>query len=181
MAWPWIYCRAAVILIATFTVGVWAIPPATADPSQFEAAYYDPGVVTVFPRVGRSALDVALPKPLASVINLISFGPDGRSAYLQIPSASVLNHSDALVKIEFGPTRQSLVPGSAGLGDISSITVSPSGKIFVAASGGKDAALWSLRDRSRFRHAPPVAGRTSPELRRGDGQHIPGWQTGAQF
>jgi WD40 repeat protein len=138
MAWPWIYCRAAVILIATFTVGVWAIPPATADPSQFEAAYYGPGVVTVFPRVGRSALDVALPKPLASVINLISFGPDGRSAYLQIPSASVLNHSDALVKIEFGPTRQSLVPGSAGLGDISSITVSPSGKIFVAASGGKD-------------------------------------------
>ena len=90
----------------------------------------------MFPLVGERPLSFSLPADLPSVVNLIAFGPDGRSAYLQVPSAAVLGQRDALIKLQFGPTRESLVPGSTGLGDIGSITVSPqSGDIFVSATG----------------------------------------------
>jgi WD40 repeat protein len=95
-------------------------------------------VLNLFPLDAGKASDVALPRGPATV-NLISFAPDGRSAYLQVPSASALNLPDALIRVEFSPVRQSPVPGSGGLGDIYSLTLSPrSGRIFVSASGGKD-------------------------------------------
>jgi WD40 repeat protein len=139
MAGPCTYSGRVAILLVGATSGALTFRSPAASPLPFEAAYYSNKVVTLFPLARGNARDVALPLKLASVINLISFGSDGRSAYLQIPSAVVLNLTDELVKIEFSPMRRSLVPGSGGLGDISSLTVSPrSGKIFVAASGGKD-------------------------------------------
>jgi WD40 repeat protein len=106
--------------------------------SRFVAAYFSPAVITLFPLGPGKETDVTLPAVPATA-NLISFAPDGRSAYLQEPSAAVLNHPDALIKVEFSPVRQGAVPGSRGLGDIYSLTVSPrSGRIFVSASGGRD-------------------------------------------
>lgn len=115
---------------------------AASDPSRFEAAYFHPvdagSVITLFPIKSGKPVDIALPADLPRLINLISFAPDGKSAYLQIPSAQALKLSDALVKIEFGPTRQNWVPGSGGLSDISSLTISPqSDVIFVSALGGE--------------------------------------------
>lgn len=135
-------CAALVLLVVTARGGL-SLQGASLDASRFEVAYFHPvegrRVITLFPLISGKALDVELPVAPASVINLISFSSDGRSAYLQIPSAAVLSRTDALFKVEFGPTRQSPVPGSDGLGDISSLTISPrSGRIFVSASGGRD-------------------------------------------
>lgn len=111
---------------------------AAGSDSRFVVASFDPSVITLFPLGPGKATEVALPPSLTN-INLISFAPDGRSGYFQVPAGWVLNLSDALIKVEFSPVRQSPVPGSGGLGDIYSLTVSPqSGRILVSASGGKD-------------------------------------------
>jgi|SRR5271170_3385192 len=100
-------------LLACGICGVWAN---AADVGYFPAYYHSDGagqsILTVFPLLSSKETVLALPTGLGT-FNLISFGPDGRSAYLQEPSAF-----GALVKIELGPLRQSPVPGSAGLGDI---------------------------------------------------------------
>ena len=103
---------------------------------DFVATYYHSNgaaqsILTLFPLISGKETDVALPLGLAG-LNLISFGPDGKSVYLQRPSSS-----SALVKVEFNPLRQSQVRGSAGLGDIYNLTVSPrSGALYVRASLG---------------------------------------------
>jgi WD40 repeat protein len=131
--------RLSVVLVA---VACAPLNAASGD-SRFVAAYFSPlgggqTVLNLFPLESGKASEVAIP-PVPATINLISFAPDGRSAYLQVPSAAVLNLPDALIKVEFSPVRQSPVPGSGGLGEIYSLTVSPrSGRIFVSASGGKD-------------------------------------------
>lgn len=125
-------------VLLLFAFGVPTLNADGGGKSDLVAAYYHPSgggqsILTLFPLTSGKETDVTLPTGLAT-FNLISFGPDGRSAYLQVPSAF-----GALVKIEFRPMRQSPVPGSAGLGDIFALTVSPqTGRIFVWASGGWD-------------------------------------------
>src|SRR5580658_1478610 len=134
---------AAVLFAPAGTLSRLKLNAVDGDP-HFVPAYFDRGdgagkyVLTLFPLTPGTPMDVALPAGLATVINLIAFAPDGRSVYLQEPAAAVVNRSDALVKIELRPLRQGPVPGSGGLGDIFSLTVSPqSGRIFVLASGGR--------------------------------------------
>ena len=132
----------AVVFVMAGVLSGWGLVAAGSG-SRFAAAYFrqvgaGDAVLTVFPLGSEAARDAALPTGLAT-FNLISFAADGRSAYLQEPSAAVLSRSDALVKVDFDPMRRAPVPGSGGMGEISSLTVSPgSGHIFVSASGGAD-------------------------------------------
>jgi len=152
----------------------------------YSPAYYHPGdggesVVTLFSLASGKETDVALPKGLAT-LNLISFGPDGRSVYLQLPSSS-----SALVKVEFKPLRQRQVHGSAGLGDIFAPTVSPqTGRVFVVASGGWDHPCGAYEidpDAGTHRplrvgHGPNCAGANGPispdgkRMLSSDGKHL---------
>lgn len=127
--------RLSVVLLAM----VGTLEPSAAGGERFVAAYFGGGepVLNLFPLDSEKAADVSLPLGRAT-FNLVSFAPDGKSAYLQEPAAAFLNHPDPLLKVEFKPTRLSPVPGSEGLGDIYSLSVSRSGRIFVSASGGKD-------------------------------------------
>jgi hypothetical protein len=124
-----------VSLFAAFLLVGWTLTAADAE-SGFVTAYYHSNgaaqsILTLFPLISGKETDVALPAGLSG-LNLISFGPDGRSVYLQQPSSS-----SAVVKVEFNPLRQSQVHGSAGLGDIYDLTVSPqSGRLYVWASLG---------------------------------------------
>lgn len=127
--------RLSIVLLAMAV----ALEPSVAGGERFVAAYFGGGqpVLSLFPLDSGKTADISLPLGRAT-INLISFAPDGTAAYLQEPAAGVLNRPDPLVKVEFKPTRLSPVPGSEGLGNIYSLSVSRSGRIFVSASAGRD-------------------------------------------
>jgi len=127
--------RLSIVLLAM----AGALEPSAAGGERFVAAYFGGGepVLNLFPLDSGKAADISLPLGRAT-INLVSFAPDGTAAYLQEPAAAVLNRPDPLVRVEFKPTRLSPVPGSEGLGNIYSLSVSRSGRIFVSASAGRD-------------------------------------------
>ena len=131
---------AAALLALAGNVGGWKLSAAEGE-SRFIPAYFEEGGVNafiLFPWGTGRAKEIALEGGLGGV-NLIAFGLDGKSAYLQRPSAWVVHQSDSLIKVEFSPTRQSPVSGSEGMGNILSLTVSPaSGRIFVWTRGGRD-------------------------------------------
>ena len=101
--------------------------------SHFVATYFHPiggdeSLLTLFSLAPMKAVDVSLPNGMSSCF-LISFGPDSKSMYLGDPTFG----TDGVTKVEFRPTRKSMVPGSAGL-NVAFLTVSQSGRVFV--SGG---------------------------------------------
>ncbi len=135
-----ITASSTVSLLSVVLLAMAGVPEASAGGGErFVAAYFGGGepVLNLFPLDSGKEADVSLPLG-GAIVNLVSFAPDGTSAYLQEPAAAVLNRPDPLLKLEFKPTRLSPVPGSAGIGDIYSVSVSRSGQIFVSASGGKD-------------------------------------------
>jgi hypothetical protein len=94
--------------------------------------YIHPGnsgeLLTLFPADGPQ-VTIPLPSGLPGSLTLNAFGPDGKSVYVQKADGSF----EGIIKIEFKPPRQSLVPGSAGLGTIWHLTVSqPGGRIFLS-------------------------------------------------
>jgi hypothetical protein len=109
-----------------------SMQPTKADSSAFCPAFWQQGrsELKLFPFDGNEA---AL--PLASEAKLfraIWFSPNGRSVYgqaLQAPGG----RPTGLIKVDFSPTRESVVPGSETLSSIRYLTVSlPTGKVFVA-------------------------------------------------
>jgi len=85
-------------------------------------------------------MTIPLPQELPRNLRLIAFSPDGKTLYLQINDP--LGPGDAIRKIEFKPTRQTLVRGSEGFGTIWRLTVSPtSGKLFVSGCSKKRGTL----------------------------------------
>jgi len=103
------------------------------ETSHFVAAYFHPiggeeSLLTLFPFAPATAVDVSLPHGISSCY-LISFGPDSKSMHLGDPT---IDGTDGVIKVDFGPTRKSIVPGSAGL-SVAFLTVSHSGRIFVSA------------------------------------------------
>jgi dipeptidyl aminopeptidase/acylaminoacyl peptidase len=85
--------------------------------------------LVLFPVEG-SELSIALPPGLPSSFFLIASSPDGKAIY-GYESGVFLG----ITKIEFKPLRQSIVPGSSGIGRFSSLTLSPTGdKMFVSGS-----------------------------------------------
>ena len=100
------------------------------ETSHFVAAYFHPSggdesLLTLFPMAPVKAVDVNLPQGMSSYY-LVSFGPDSKSMYLGDPT---IDGRDGVTKVEFGPTRKSIVPGLS----VAFLTVSHSGRIFVSA------------------------------------------------
>ena len=100
----------------------------------FSPAYMHPGAdghpeLTLF-LATAPATKVPLPPGLSSSLTISSFDPDGTAIYVQDSNPGAL---DGIRKIEFKPARQSILPGTTGLGAIWHLTVSrPSGSIFVS-------------------------------------------------
>jgi hypothetical protein len=119
-------------LAATLTIGSWKQLKVRADSPSLCAAYIHPGnngaLLTLFPADGPQ-VTIPLPSGLPGSLTLNAFGPDGKSVYLQKADGSF----EGIIKIEFKPPRQGVVPGSAGLGSIWHLTVSqPGGQIFLS-------------------------------------------------
>jgi len=122
----------------TWTLLLGGIEIRAAAPS-FCAAYIHPGddgpLLTLFPMVGPK-VTVPLPAGLPRDFRLMATSLDGKAIYGQ--ASDQVGPSDAIIKIDFKPTRHSLVQGSVGLGTIWYLSISQqSDRIF--ASG------WSKR------------------------------------
>jgi hypothetical protein len=91
----------------------------------------DGPLLTLFPMDGKQIV-VPLPAMLPKNLRVNSFGPEGKTIYVQNAS----RFQEGIRKIEFGPLRQSILPGSVGFGAIWHLTVSqPSGRIFISGQG----------------------------------------------
>ena len=89
---------------------------------------FDRKSLVLYPAQGPE-FSVALPPGLTMSFGLIASSANGEALY---GSGAVL---DGIVKIEFQPLRQTIVPGSAGLGKFSGFTLaSTGGRIFVSGS-----------------------------------------------
>ncbi|HYL78703.1 MAG TPA: hypothetical protein VEU96_31220, partial [Bryobacteraceae bacterium] len=127
-----------VLAMAAAVTGVNATLVVRAASPSFTPAYFRPSfsrdqatLLTLFPMVGPEAT-VPLPTGLPLSFRLLAFSRDGKAIYGQ--KQDPLGPSSAIIKIEFKPTRQSEVPGSAGLGAVWFLTESQqSGKIYVSA------------------------------------------------
>ena len=129
---------------------------ATEHPAPFSPAYFEPGSpprLTIFPADGP-ATSVALPAGLPANFRAIAFSPDGRAIYGQ--TTEPLNPSAGILKIEFQPARQSLIPGSVGTGEVRCLTASPlSGRIMVSGWS------WSRGEAGTF-EIDPAKGTSRP-------------------
>jgi hypothetical protein len=104
--------------------------------SAYSPAYLEmggalyPASLILFPWLGPESR-VPLRPGLVGSFYLLSSSLDGRALY----GVSSGDDYGGLEKLELDPVRQSVLPGSAGLGYITSLTVSPiSGKFFVSAA-----------------------------------------------
>jgi hypothetical protein len=107
---------------------------ANAAAPSFCAAYFHPDgdghLLTLFPTDGGEVM-VPLPPGLPRGAGAI-FGPAGKNIYVVNGSSF---HPEALREIQFGPLRESVVPGTAGFGAIWHFTVAqPSGHIFISGA-----------------------------------------------
>lgn len=103
------------------------------DSWPFSPAYFQPNNpprLRLFPPNGAEK-DVALPDSLPANLRGIVFGSDGKTLYLQ--KAEPLNRSAGIYQMGFEPVRESLIPGSMGMGEVWCLAVSqPTGMIVVA-------------------------------------------------
>jgi WD40-like Beta Propeller Repeat len=109
----------------------------------FIPAYVSPGKqpdgtrLVMFPPAGE-AITVPLSPGMMTGVNIIGSSRDGHALYGE---TAYPGEWGGLTKFEFRPARQTVVPGSAGLGRISSLSLAPSSRrILVSAStmkGGK--------------------------------------------
>lgn len=100
--------------------GYWSVPRAVGGtmedwPACLEHIPGRPPELLAFPTAGP-AMRLPLPVDLPKDFRLIEYSPDGKAIYGQ-----KLNSWEGIVKIEFDPVRQGLIPGSAGFGTVSSI------------------------------------------------------------
>src|SRR6266404_4349259 len=108
----------------TWTLLLGGIEIRAAAPS-FCAAYIHPvddgPLLTLFPMVGPK-VTVPLPAGLPRDFRLMATSLDGKAIYGQ--ASDQVGPSDAIIKIDFKPTRHSLVQGSVGLGTIWYLSIS---------------------------------------------------------
>jgi hypothetical protein len=74
-------------------------------------------------------IPVALPTGLPINFRAITFSPDGRAIYGQ--ETEPLNRSIGILKIEFQPASQGVIPGSIGTGEVRCLSVSSSSRRIV--------------------------------------------------
>jgi hypothetical protein len=125
--------KVAAIPIATMlAMASWRLETVRAALAVFYAAEIHPGdngpLLTVFPIAGPK-LTVPLPAGFPRTVTVNSFSPDGKAVYFQKADLS----PNGIIKADFKPPRQELVPGTVGLGTIWNLTISqPSGRIFAS-------------------------------------------------
>ncbi len=131
---------APMIAASVAGVGQLNLQPLRGDSRSFCAAYFQeargankPPQLILFPMAGPE-LTVPLAVELPASFRLIEFSPDGKAIYGQKTEPI---DASGVIKIEFGPVRQSIVPGTVELDTIWHLTVShPPGKIFVSGCSG---------------------------------------------
>jgi hypothetical protein len=126
-AWPKRGTAFRNILLVVGAIGLkaaWGQVPSSYSPIYFNRS--PPGQFVLFP-TGGPPITIEAPPGLTP-----NFSPVGSSDGTAIYGEDAVG--DGLIRIEFHPTRQGIVPGSAGLRGILSLTFSqPSGRLFVSA------------------------------------------------
>jgi hypothetical protein len=120
--WAWL-----IVVATTATAGYSDNVPADA---AFVAAHVQSNNLVIFPFAGSP---IVVEPPPGLTVNFILLGSsmDGEALYGQ---SSYPNQWEGIIKIEFSRARISIVPGSAGLADITSFIESAvTGRIFVSA------------------------------------------------
>jgi hypothetical protein len=125
---------------------------AAGDAFPFYPAYFEPSSpprLWAFPPDGPKA-QVALPEGLPRNLRGVAFGDDGAALYLQ--TMNFLDRSAGIYKVQFRPSRQDLVPGSIGVGELWCLTASR-GTGVLTLSG----MSWSLNRSGVFQIDPRTA------------------------
>jgi len=127
----WLMWALVIVLIAVLARSLGTVH--AASPS-YCAAYFHPDgdglLLTLFPVTGPE-VNVPLPPGMPRSSGVI-FGPDGKAIYVALGYVGLTN-PEPFRKVEFGPLRQSVVPGTDGFMSIWHFTVSkPSGDIFIS-------------------------------------------------
>lgn len=122
--------RVTSLVVAALSSLAAAVASSAGPDEVFISAYFsagEPAVILFTVRSARSSRTaISLPRELMG-FNIITFGADGRSLYLRSVSGA------GVTKVEFGPTRRTVVPGSEGL-VVWFLTVSKSGAVLVSAT-----------------------------------------------
>jgi WD40 repeat protein len=121
----------------------WAWQPARAGSPSFVPAYIQPGVkpfqLILLPLEGP---EISVPAPAElPAMRIVAFSPDGKAIYAE--PLNPLNH-EGIYKIEFHPARASVVPGSAGLGMVQCLTVSPSSGRLIVFSRSLNGGIFEI-------------------------------------
>jgi len=145
---------ALVIVTAAVVTGAadWLWQPGGAVPSSQCPAYFESGNpprLTLFPIEGPE-MPVSLRAAVPTNLRIVRFSPDGKAIYGQ--RTEPLNRSIGIDKIEFQPTRDSLIPGSIGTGELSCLTVSQTSGRIIAAGWS-----WTHNQGGIFEIAPGTA------------------------
>lgn len=108
-----------VLVVSAVALGAtgWFWQPVAAGSSFCPAAFepVNPARLRLFPIEGPVET-VALPAELQVNTRAIAFSADGEALYVQ--TTNPLDHSGGIDKVEFKPTRQSVIPGSIGMGEL---------------------------------------------------------------
>lgn len=161
-----------IVTATTAVVGYASNAPLGAD-AAFVAASFHSNNLVIYPFRG-SPIEIEPPNGLNVNFILLGSSTDGEAVYGQ---SSYPNRWAGIIKIEFNRARISIVPGSAGLGDVASLIESPqSGKIFVSArrpkDGGFECGVFEIDPRAgslrplRIGTYPDCGGPISPDGRR---------------
>ena len=120
-----LWCFASPTVATLLGVGCLQLLTVKADSPPHCAAYIHAGddgpLLTLFPMAG-SKVTIPLPADLRRDFRLIATSPDGKAIYGQ--KNDPLGPTNAIIKIEFKPTRCSVVQGSVGLGPIWFLSIS---------------------------------------------------------
>ena len=110
--------------------------PAAAGAPEFYPAYFDAGLgfrLVLYPPDGPELI-IPLPPQVSANTRVITFGPDGRTIYVQ-NGIKLTGYTVSIGKIEFSPPRFIAVPGSAGILQVDCLAVSqPSGRLTMFSS-----------------------------------------------
>lgn len=131
--------------------GVWiGAESAATDAPSWAAAYIQPGlekpVITLFP-IAAAKLRVPLPEGMRN-LGFCTFGLDGKTIYVQ-------NHpAEAIIKLEFHPLREAVIPGTSGFASIWSLAiVERSGHIVISGIAAGQCGTFEIDPKAGTRRA----------------------------
>jgi dipeptidyl aminopeptidase/acylaminoacyl peptidase len=123
--------RLIICVGAMVTYGCWLGLPAASVPAVYVPAYFE-HIPTKLPKLilflgAGAATAVPLPLDLPEQFRLIEYSSDGRALYGQ-----EIDSWNGITKVEFTPSRRSLIAGSEGFGTVSSIVSLNQGRLLIS-------------------------------------------------